>query len=109
MKFKTMIPLAQYPFKGPYRSLREVENLPGVFAIISEFKGKNYLLDVDSSDEIKKAIKTHERKQCWHNHRKGTLIYAILYETDFPSESKEKIVKKMRKRYKTMPCGSSPS
>ena len=103
-----IIPIAQYPFKGPHRSLRGVEDLPGAFAIISEFTGKNYLLDVDYSDEIKKAIKTHERKNCWQNHRKGILRYAVLYETDFPSETKEEIVKKVRKRYNTIPCGGSP-
>ena len=87
--------------------MRKVEDLPGAFAIISEFTGKNYLLDVDYSDEIKKAIKTHERKNCWQNHRKGILRYAVLYETDFPSETKEEIVKKVRERYKTIPCGGN--
>jgi len=103
-----MIPIAQYPFKGPHRSLKDIEDLPGAFAIISEFTGKHYLLDVDCSDEVKKAIKTHERRKCWENHRKGLLRYAVLYEADFPSKSKEEIVKEVRRKYVTMPCGGSP-
>lgn len=107
MKYKMMIPIAHYPFKGPHRSLRNIEDLPGVFAIISEFTGKNYLLDVDYSDEIKKAIKTHERKNCWQKYRKGLIRYAVLYETDFPSEPKEEIAKKVRKKYQAIPCGGN--
>ncbi len=102
-----IIPIAQFPFKGPHRSLRKVEDLPGVFIIISEFAGTHYLLDVDYADEIKKAIKAHERRKCWQLYRKGLLRYAVLYESDFPSEPKEKIAKKVRKMYKTIPCGGN--
>jgi hypothetical protein len=102
-----IIPIAQYPFKGPHRSLRNIEDLPGVFIIISEFTGKHYLLDVDYSDEIKKAIEVHERRKCWQLYRKGLLRYAVLYESDFPSEPKEKIAKKVRIKYQAIPCGGN--
>jgi len=100
-----IIPIAQYPFKGPLKSIKKIGNSPGVFAIICEFVEKNYLLDVDHSEDVKKSILNHERKKCWEKYRKGLIRYAVLYEHNFSSESKEEIEKKIRYKYRTIPCG----
>jgi hypothetical protein len=105
---KVIIPVSDYPFKGPHRTVGNLVDRPGAFAVFSEFNGKYYLLDVDFSDEVKKAIENHERIKCWEKYRKGLIRYAVLYESDFPSKPKEEIVKEVRKRYVTMPCGGGP-
>lgn len=98
--------ICQYPFKC--RTFRELEDRPGAFAVMSEFYSKYYLLDVDCSDDVKKAVEEHERRKCWEKHRKGTIEYAVLYESDFPSKTKEEIMNEVRRKYSTIPCGGSP-
>ena len=100
-----IIPICQYPFKGPHKSLKTIDNEAGVFAIMCEFVDRHYLLDVDCSDDVKKAIKNHERKKCWTLYKKGKIRYAVLYEKDFPNENESKIIDSIRNKYKTIPCG----
>lgn len=108
-KSRLIMPIADYPFDGPHRSVNEIENSPGVFAVICEFVETYYLLDVDHSDDVKKAILNHERRKCWEKFRRGLIRYAVLYERNFPSETKEDIEKKIRRKYKNIPCGSNES
>ena len=99
-----MIPIAQYPFEGPHRSVKKIENSPGVLAVVCEELGKYYLLDVDHSDDVKKAIQNHERRKCWEKYHRGLIRYAVLYERNFPNEAREDIEKEIRKKYRSIPC-----
>lgn len=102
------MPIANYAFEGPFRLVEKIEDSPGVFAVVSEFVDKYYLLDVDHSDEVRKAIENHERRKCWEMYRKGLIRYAVLYKSDFPSKTEEEIVKEVRKWYVMIPCGGGP-
>lgn len=97
--------IADILFDGPHKSVKKLENSPGVFAIISEDQDTYYLLDIDQADDVKQAIPDHERGECWQNHRQGVIIYAVLYTRDMPAEDREEIEKKIRDRYKNIPCG----
>jgi hypothetical protein len=97
--------IANYSFKGPYSNLTKIDNKRGVFAIISEYVDKYYLLDIGCSDEVKKSINNHDRRKCWENYRKGKIRYAVLYTKDFPKQMDMKIEKEIRLKYKTIPCG----
>lgn len=101
-----IIPIAEYPFDGPHRTTNKIENKPGVFVVISEFVGKFYLIDVDYSDNVRDTILNHVRRRCWENYRKGKLRYALLYDQDFPGETKSEKVNKIRRRYRDIPCRS---
>jgi len=103
-----IIPVAQYPFRGPYRSAEKIEEAPGLFLVISEYNGKHYLLDIGHSDEVKKAIQNHERRGCWEKYRKGLIRYAVLYTEDLGSDGRRKLEEKIRKIYRNIPCGGSP-
>ena len=98
------MPIADYPFKGPHRSVKKIENSPGVFAVICEFVETYYLMDIDHSDDVKKAIQTHERRKCWENHHRGNIRYAVLHTSDLSVEEKGEIEEKIRKRYRNIPC-----
>lgn len=99
-----MMPIATYPFKGPYRSVEKIENSPGVFAVICEFEEAYYLLDVDHSDDVKKAILNHERRDCWEKHRRGLVRYTVLYTRKTSAERRGEIEEKIRRRYRNIPC-----
>ena len=104
-----MMPIADYAFEGPYRSVEKIEDSPGVFLVMCESAGKYYLLDVDHSDEMRKAIQNHERRSCWEKHRRGPIKYAVHYTGDMSPEEREKIEKKIRREYKTIPCPAHPT
>lgn len=97
--------IADVLFDGPHKSVKNLEKRPGVFAIISENQGTYYLLDVDHADDVKQAILDHERRACWQNFRRGLFRYAVLYTRDMAAEDREKIERKIRDRYKNIPCG----
>ena len=58
-----IMPIADYPFEGPHRSVKKIENSLGVFAVICEFVGTYYLLDVDQSDDVKKSNPKPRKKK----------------------------------------------
>lgn len=99
-----MMPIAQYLLEGPHRSVEKIENSPGVFAVICEFEGAYYLLDVDHSDDVKKAIQNHERRKCWERYRRGLIRYAVLYTRKTSAEKRGEMEEKIRKRYRDIPC-----
>ena len=100
-----IMPIAQYPFDGPHRSLKDIKPEPGVFAVICEFVDKYYLLDIDHSDDVRKAIQEHRRRKCWEKYRKGRVRYAVLYEMELPDVKNSDIMRKIRDAYRTIPCG----
>jgi hypothetical protein len=100
-----IMPIGEYPFDGPHKTLRVIENKPGVFAVICEHVDKYYLLDIDSSKNVKESITTHERKKCWENYKKGKIRYAVLYDESLREGAKKEIIDNVRKKYKTIPCG----
>jgi len=104
-----MMPIADYAFEGPFRSVEKIEDSPGVFAVVSEFVDKYYLLDVDHSDEVRKAIQNHERRNCWEKHRRGRIRFAVLYTADMTAEERGKLEEKIRREYKTIPCPAHPT
>jgi hypothetical protein len=99
------MPIAEYAFKGPYPTLKKVENERGVFAILSQLVDKYYLLDVGCSEDVKKAIQGHNRRKCWERYRKGKIRYAVFYTNDFPEKANMEIENEIRQKYKTIPCG----
>ena len=104
-----IITIAQYPFKGPHRSLKKIEGSQDVFTVICEFGGSLYLLDVDHSDDVKQAIQNHERRDCWEKYRRGLVRYAVIYSHNSPSPEVEEIEAKIRKRYRNIPCPENKS
>ena len=99
-----MMPIADYLFDGPHRTLENIENDSGVFAVVCEFVDKYYLLDVDHTDDVKKAILSHERRGCWEKYHKGHIRYAVLYKQNLP-EAEEDVERKIRNYYENIPCG----
>jgi hypothetical protein len=98
------IPIADYAFDGPHKSTGKLEDKPGVFAVISEFHGKHYLLDVDHADDVRRAIRNHERRKCWEKYRKGLIRYAVFY-TNKPAVEMDALEARIRKTYENIPCG----
>ena len=99
------MPIAQFPFEGPFPTLTKIRNESGVYAVVCEFVDKFYLLDVDQSNDIKDEITHHERRKCWEKFKKGKIRYAVLYSNVFPNLNDSQIVNNIRSTYKGIPCG----
>ncbi len=100
-----IIPIGDYNFDGPYPTLSKIENRSGLYAIISEYYDKHYLLDIGQSDDVKSAIKDHERRRCWEKYRKGRIRYAVYYTPEAGPDERSSIENRIRKIYETIPCG----
>lgn len=100
-----IIPIGDYNFEGPHPTLSKIENKQGLYAIISEYYDKHYLLDVGQSDDVKKAIRDHKRRRCWEKYRKGQIRYAYYYTPDAEPDKRTSMVRRIRKIYENIPCG----
>ncbi|MFQ5630814.1 MAG: hypothetical protein ACE5I1_18740 [bacterium] len=100
-----MIFLGNYAFDGPHRSIDDVKDFPGVFAIVCERDEKFQLLDVDESDAVRSSIESHAREDCWEeNCEDGELAYLAYYTGRLPKSKRQDIVREIRSQY-TVICG----
>jgi len=99
--------IAGYQFEGPYLSLRRVPKNPGLYAIISHDGKQYYLLDVGYAKNIRRACQVNPRKECWEEHKQGSIHYAFLVDDNLDEESYPLVVTAIRKRFKKIPCGTS--
>jgi hypothetical protein len=98
------ITIAKYTFDGPYTSVDKLEDRSGVYAIICQKEGKNYLIDVGESSTMKSRVKTHDRKDCWEENCEGTLAVAVYYTPNSQQPGRMAIEQEIRDQY-DVPCG----
>ncbi len=103
------MPMVDFAFVDPFRWVEKIEDNPRVFVVVSEFVDEYYLLDVDYSDEVRKAIQNHERRICWEKHRRGRKKFAVFYTADITAEEREKLEEKIRRECDTIPCPAHPT
>jgi len=103
-----IIPIADYMFNGPYESLEDLEDEPGVFSIVCVDRGNWYLLDVDHADDVRTAIEDHTREELWMKYKRGEIRYAVLY-TDDSMEKRQMITRTIREEYSNIPCKTTES
>jgi hypothetical protein len=99
------IPVANYRFDGPYETLEKVGERAGVFLIISNHINNYYLLDVDKAHNFQEDITKHKRRECWHKHKKGKMMYAFFFSEKNPNIDLNLIVTDVRNEYENIPCG----
>lgn len=100
------INIADYIFEGPFHLLNDLKDLPGVYAVLCIMeKNAYFVVDTGEAGEVKKMIETHERKECWNEHCKGSLSVAVLYTPDLEREGRSDIEKMIRLR-DYVPCGN---
>jgi hypothetical protein len=96
--------IAGYQFEGPYMNLRRIPDGMGLYAIVSHDGKQYYLLDVAYSDNIKKACKNSEKKECWEKFKQGNLLFAFFQNDELNEDAYDLINEEIRKRYKRIPC-----
>ena len=98
------IMLGKYYFQGPYSSLNQLQNKPGLYAVHCQEEEKK-ILDLGEAAQIKDRIKTHERMKCWLRCSDGQGISVSAYYTRHWNQmNRKKAILKLRKKF-SPPCG----
>jgi hypothetical protein len=100
--------IAGYQFEGPYMSLRRIPEVVGLYAIVSYDGKKYYLLDVDFTENIKKACRNNDQKECWEKNKQGNILYAFFQNKELKEDTYRLIIDEIRKKYRKIPCGKKP-
>jgi hypothetical protein len=99
------VKIDSYLFEGSYQAPGDLRNKPGIFLVTEYLKGKHTILDIGESDEVRKAVETNNRRECWlKNSVKYELRVNVLYTPDLTVAQRKALEKKFRAKLKP-PCG----
>ncbi len=76
-----------HDFDGPFISTFSLKEESGVYLVLDLRSDGYHLIDAGESNNVQKAVKNHDRKDCWEENRKGAFHYAAYY-TDEPERLK---------------------
>jgi hypothetical protein len=98
------IQIGRYSFGGPYPNTSSLEDLSGVYAILTRTPPGYDPVDVGESAQVKSRAETHDRKECWRAHAVGDLAVAVLYTPDLQQAGRRVIEQELRQQFH-WPCG----
>jgi len=99
------IKVDDYLFEGSFMAPGDLRNKPGLFLITEFLKGRHHILDLGESEEVRTAVETHHRRDCWlQKSQKYELRVSVLYTPDLTATQRAALEKKLRRRL-TPPCG----
>jgi hypothetical protein len=99
------VKIDSYLFEGSYQAPGDLSNKPGIFLMTEYLKGKHTILDIGESEEVRKAVETNDRRECWLKHsKKYELRVNVLYTPDLTAAERKALEKKFRAKLKP-PCG----
>ena len=92
---------------GPYPIAQadKLKNEPGVYVILCQDSpsSRSRVIDVGQSDDVRKRVTNHDRKDCWSKHcHQESLKVAATYIKD--EQERLDLEKKIRQRRKPL-CG----
>jgi hypothetical protein len=94
-----------YAFDGPYRETASLKDTAGIYRIVDEFSGRQQMLDVGESRSVKSRVEGHRRRDCWTQHRRGTIMCAVLY-TPYTQRSGRGVIEQDICANHRFPCGA---
>jgi predicted GIY-YIG superfamily endonuclease len=73
------IQIGGYLFNGPYllSNFDEIDKA-AVYAILCKLNETYYVIYIGQSGELGTRLQSHNKKECWEKHCKGTLYVAIF-------------------------------
>jgi hypothetical protein len=98
------IEIGDYSFEGCFSSPKHLDDKPGLYAIFCINYGKNLLIDIGESKNIKTRIEDHERSSCWRRNCASALGYAALYTPKLKGKGRQKIEQEIRDEHNPI-CG----
>jgi hypothetical protein len=103
------IKIGDYLFEGSYMAPGDLRNKPGLFLVTEFLKGQHHILDIGESEEVRKAVEFHNRRDCWlQKSEKYELRVSVLYTPDLTAAQRVALEKELRTRL-SPPCGGPAS
>jgi hypothetical protein len=98
--------VANIPFEGPHFQTNELQEEPGIYAILDyPIPGQNPLvLDIGESGSIRTRIAGHDRSPQWRRHATGRIGCAVFYTPGWGDFQRRMMEDHLRQRF-TPPCG----
>lgn len=95
-----------YIFEGPFDTPLELADHPGVYVIL-DVKGSNRrVLDVGEASAVMSRVKNHERKVCWVQRCRGTLMVAVHYTHPAQPAARRRIKEDLINGFDPPCCGA---
>ena len=70
-----MVEVCGYEFEGPFIFIPDLSTSQGVYLVMNKVGDDNYPLDCGEAENVRNRIETHDRKDCWEEKKKGSLVY----------------------------------
>ncbi len=99
------IKIGDYLFEGSYMAPGDLRNKPGLFLVTELLKGRHRILDLGESEEVRKTVETHSRRDDWlQKSEKYELRVSVLYTPDLTAAQRAALERYLRARL-APPCG----
>jgi len=95
-----------YIFEGPFDTPLELADHPGVYVILDVTGSDRRVIDVGEASAVKSRVKYHERKVCWVQRCRGTLMVAAHYTHPAQPAARRQIKDALIKGFDPPCCGA---
>lgn len=95
------ITVGRFTFEGPFTDTRNLRNTSGVYCILDAVGGRNNVVDIGESADVRARVNGHDRKACWSRNSRGTLMVAAFYT----GATDRFLVEQELRRLFNPPCG----
>jgi len=98
-------------FTGPYTlGKHDVPQVSGIALIITEAGEGFKIMSILHSDDIREAVETSPKQDCWKEHAYHGNVDIYVCETDMPPEKREEFrMKALEKRRDSLYCDELPA
>jgi hypothetical protein len=93
-----------YTFEGAWDDPNRLEARSGVYVIWCKDGDTWTVLDVGESGDVKGRVLSHDRKEEWMRHCKGTIYYSATYTPNLEQAGRMEVEQKIRGAA-SPPCG----
>lgn len=94
------IKIGDHFFHGPFRSAEPVQHAPGIYLVIEEAKTRYIPIACGHSDDLRDTLEDAAHMDFWRNKTAGEPLIAILYTVYMDPEDREKVLEKIRTKYR---------
>jgi hypothetical protein len=95
------IKIGSYEFEGPYFSIEQLKDQPGVYAILCPEEGRFSIIDVSEASNVKSMAMSSGKTRCWQNNSRGTFLFSAYYTPTL--HARAEIERAIREQYNP-PC-----